>query len=133
MSDIVLGAIIGGIGTLIGGIVASIVPLVTTILENKKWGKIQKIDNLRKKRENLEKAYKKTIEDLKNGIINDYFTIEMIADFEILFPKDVFYSFQEYMKEDKKNKHQKAIKYQSIIKSMKKSLSQIDKDIDSIL
>jgi hypothetical protein len=37
------------------------------------------------------------------------------------------------MKEDKKNKYQKAIKYQNIIKSMKRSISQIDKDIDSIL
>lgn len=126
MSDVLLG-------TIIGGVIASIIPTVTMIVEYKKWKRTQKLDNLRKKRDNLEKTYKKTIEGLKEGIINDYFTIEMIADFEILFPKDVLYSFQEYMKEDKKNKHQKAIKYQNIIKSMKRSLSQIDKDIDSIL
>ncbi len=113
--------------------IASIIPTVTMIVEYKKWKKAQKLDNLRKKKDNLEKTYTKTIEGLKESIINDYFTIEMIADFEILFPKDVLYSFQEYMKEDKKNKHQKAIKYQNIIKSMKRSLSQIDKDIDSIL
>jgi gas vesicle protein len=126
MSDVLLG-------TIIGGVIASIIPTVTVIVEYKKWKKAQKLDNLRKKRDNLEKTYKKTIEGLKKGIINDYFTIEMIADFEILFPKDVLNSFQEYMKEDKKNKYQKAIKYQNIIKSMKRSISQIDKDIDSIL
>jgi gas vesicle protein len=126
MSDVLLG-------TIIGGVIASLIPTVTMVVEYKKWKKTQKIDNLRKKRENLEETYKITIEGLKEGIINDYFTIEMLADFEILFPKDVLNSFQEYMKEDKKNKYQKAIKYQSIIKSMKRSLSRIDEEIDSIL
>lgn len=126
MSDVLLG-------TIIGGVIASVIPTVTMAVEYKKWKKAQKIDNLRKKRENLEETYKKTIEGLKEGIINDYFTIEMLADFEILFPKDVLNSFQEYMKEDKKDKYQKTIKYQGIIKSMKRSLSRIDEEIDSIL
>jgi branched-subunit amino acid permease len=121
------------LGTIIGGVIASIIPTITTIVEHNKWKKTQRIDNLRRKREILNQAYKQTIEGLKQGIIEDYFTIEMIADFEILFPKDVLNSFQEYIKEDKKNEYQKTLKYQDIIKSMKQSLSRIDKEIDSIL
>lgn len=126
MTDVLLG-------TIIGGIIASIIPTVNTIVEYNKWKKTQRIDNLRRKRETLNQTYKQTIEGLKQGIIENYFTIEMIADFEILFPKEVLNSFQEYMREDKKNKNQKAIKYQNIIKSMNKSLAEIDNEIESIL
>ena len=126
MTDVLLG-------TIIGGIIASIIPTVNTIVEYNKWKKTQRSDNLRRKRETLNQTYKQTIEGLKQGIIENYFTIEMIADFEILFPKEVLNSFQEYMREDKKNKNQKAIKYQNIIISMNKSLAEIDNEIESIL
>ena len=126
MSDILLG-------TIIGGVIASIVPVITICVEYKKWKKAQTIDNLRKKREQLEKTYQETIQALKDGIINNYFTIEMIADFEIMFPQKVTKAFQEYMKEDKKNKYQKALLYQDIIKEMKRSLSKLDKKIEALL
>lgn len=63
------------IGVIIGGLIASIMPIINIVYDYKKWKKQLKINHLKEKRNKLEIAYKEALEILEQCIANDEYNI----------------------------------------------------------
>lgn len=125
-------AIIGLAGVIIGGIIGLVGQFILARFDNKKWKKEKIIENLRIKRENLEKRYSKCIPELYKSIEKETFSAEMTFEIIHTFPKNVAESFRKFSygnlnNQEKKKEAQKSV--WDIIYEMKKSLSEIDEQI----
>jgi len=121
------------IGVIIGGLIVSIIPVVTLIYENKKWRKEKRIENLRIKKRELERKYGECKEKLYEGLKKESYDTDMVFNFEIIFPQNVSEAFKDMMHDKDKSFQAKKKHSFSIIAEMKKSLVKIDKKIEEEL
>lgn len=115
------------INILIGGLLASIFPVINLFLDNSKWRKENKIKYLEKKKEELKKSYEKTLNSLSDSMEKDEFDADLITEFIKIYPENVYSAFRKMVVEKDKKKYKDH--YFNIIGEMKKSLSDIDKEI----
>ncbi len=120
------------LGVLIGGLIASITPIITLNVEYKKWKKTIKIERLYKRKRDLENKYKKVIEELSSSMAKNSYSCEMIADFKVTFPKEVGDNFDEMMGDKKKRTDDTTMKFHffKITSAMKKSIKELENKID---
>jgi gas vesicle protein len=124
------------IGVVIGGIIASVTPIITIISNHKKWKKEQKIEYLKQKRDRLEKTFKKSYQKILEGYEKDSFSMDAISDFMITLPKKVSEKFDEFMNfecdklDPEKKKLEEKFKLLDISVLMKKELVKIDESIE---
>ena len=121
------------IGVIFGGIIASIIPVVTLIYEHKKWKKGKRIENLRIKKEELEKKYEECKEKLYEGLQKEIYDTDMVFNFRSIFPKNVSEAFIKMMEDKDRSTESKKDHSILIIAEMKKSLAEIDKEIEKEL
>lgn len=121
------------IGVIIGGVIGSITTFLVLAFEYKKWKKEKRIENLRIKREELEKKYESGRKKLYEGFKKDSYDTDMVFNFEIIFPKNVSEAFKNMMYDKDKSYEAKKKHSFRIISEMKKSLAQIDKEIEEEL
>lgn len=125
MSDAITGVLIGGILTGIG-------TWFSMYIQHKKWKIEQRIALLEKKRGRLEELSKTTLEKLAVSIQNDSYSIEMMSDIDFLFPDNVSQLFEQFMFSEK-TYATKQERIFNITREMKRSISKIDVDIESLL
>lgn len=121
------------VGVIIGGLIVSIASVATLIYEDKKWRKEKRIENLRIKKEELERKYGECREKLYEGLQKGSYDTDMVFNFEIIFPQNVSEAFRNMMHDKDKSFEAKKKHSFLIITEMKKSLVKIDKEIEEEL
>lgn len=119
------------IGVVLGGLIASIAPFLSLYFSEKRWRKETKINHLRQKRDKLETLFEKTLDKLSTAISENSYPSDMMSDFDFIFPKEVSEKFEEMMGDKEKDDLRKKFHFYDISKAMKKSLADIDKEINN--
>ncbi len=121
------------IGVIIGGLIASISPIASLIIDHLRWRREARLEYLKGERRRWESKYKETLNRLGQAMKEDNYPSDMITDFLVLMPKDVSDRFSEWMKPEKKSQEEGQHAYLAIALSMKKHLSEIDKQIHELV
>ena len=120
------------LAVIIGGLIGAPVPVLTIIYYNKRWKKEKIISHLREKKKNLITHFETAKDKLIEGMEKNSYDIDMMSDFDFIFPETVSKAFEELMSD--KEKHVDKIKfkfhYYTILRAMKSSLSEIDRQIE---
>ena len=126
MSDALLGVIIGGL-------IASVTPIIMIISEYKRWQRQATLEQLRFERNRLEKIFRMNLKRFARAIAENSFPSDMIMDFILTMPQEVSTKFKEFLADPNKTdiKYKKA--YIALASSMKKALSDIDSRIEGII
>ena len=126
MPDILLGVIIGGL-------IASITPIIMIILDHRRWKRQARLEQRRLERKRLEKVFRENLKRFSKAISENSYPSDMIMDFILTMPGGVSTKFKEFLANPNKTDATCKKAYISIVSSMKKSLSDIDHEIESII
>ncbi len=126
MSDILIGVIIGGM-------IASITPLVMLILDHRRWQRESELEHLRSERKRLERIFRENLKRFSKAIVKNSYASDMIMDFLLTMPKEISIKFKEFLADPNKTDSRCKKAYMSIGLSMKKTLSEIDSKIENII
>jgi len=121
------------IGVIVGGLIASLAPLVSLIMDQKRWKRESELEQLRIERERLEKTFRYNLTDLFRAMRENNFPSEMISEFTLTMPKEVSARFREFMADPDKNDAKCRKAYMDIVALMKKSLAGVDAKIDQMI
>ncbi len=116
-------------GVILGGIIASITPVITLLLNHFRWKKDAKLEYLKSERRRLEQLYSETMESLSEAMGKNQYSTKILSDIMILMPKNISDEFHSWMKkgEDPTKGHM------NIAVEMKKSLAEIDNQIKELI
>ena len=126
MPDILLGVIIGGL-------IASITPIVMIILDHRRWQRQATLEQLRLERKSLEKMFRENLKRFSKAISENSYPSDMIMDFILTMPKEVSTKFKEFLANPNKTDATCKKALINVVSSMKKSLSDIDHEIEGII
>jgi len=121
------------IGVIIGGMIASITPLVMLILDHRRWQRESKLEHLRSERKRLERMFRENLQRLSKAISKNSYPSDMMMDFLLTMPKEISILFKEFLADPDKTDSRCKKAYMSIVLSMKKTLSEIDSKIENII
>lgn len=123
MSDTLLGVIVGGL-------LSGIATWITLALQHRKWRTEFRVSHLRAKRDRLEATCERVLDQLGNAMMKNSFPSKMMSDIDFLLPEDVSKIFDELMADKEKDDLAKKGYYYRIARAMKKSLKDLDEEID---
>ena len=126
MPDILLGVIIGGL-------IASVTPIIAIILDHRRWQRQATLEQLRLERKRLEKMFSENLKRFSKAISENSYPSDMIMNFILTMPKEVSTKFKEFLANPKKTDATCKKALINVVSSMKKSLSGIDHQIESII
>ena len=126
MPDILLGVIIGGL-------IASITPIIMIILDHRRWKRQARLEQRRLERIRLEKVFRENLKRLSKAISENSYPSDMIMDFILTMPEGVSTKFKEFLANPNKTDATCKKAFINVVTSMKKSLSDIDQEIESII
>ena len=126
MPDILLGVIIGGL-------IASVTPIVMIILDHRRWQRQATLEQLRLERNRLEKIFRENLKRFSKAISENSYPSDMIMDFILTMPKGVSAKFKEFLADPNKTDAKCKKAFITVVSEMKKSLSEIDHNIESII
>jgi hypothetical protein len=120
-------------GVIWGGIIASIVPVTTLVLNHFRWKKEAKLEYLKSERRRLEQLFSETLENLADGMDKNSYPTKMLSDILILMPKNISDRFNLWMDEKDKDASKGRFALFDISLEMKKSLAMIDDQIRELI
>ena len=126
MSDALLGVIIGGL-------IASVTPIIMLILDYKRWQRQATLEQLKFERNRLEKIFRANLKRFARAISENSFPSDMIMDFILTMPGEVSAKFKEFLADPEKTDAKCNKAYMTIVSSMKMTLSDIDSRIENII
>ena len=121
------------LGVIIGGLIASMTPIVMIILDHRRWKRQSTLDQLRFERKRLEKIFRENLKRLSRAITENSYPSDMIMDFILTMPKEVSTNFKEFLVDPNKTDSECKKAYINVFSSMKKTLSDIDSNIENII
>mgnify|MGYP001819034078 FL=1 len=121
------------IGVVLGGVIASITPIVMLILDHRRWQRESKLEHLRSERQKLEKIFRESLKRFSKAIAENNYASDMIMDFLLTMPKEISIKFKEFLADPNKTDSRTKKAYMGIVLSMKKTLSDMDNKIENII
>ena len=121
------------LGVVIGGLMASVTPIVMLILDRKRWQLQSTLEQLRFERRRLENLFRENLKRFSKAIAENSYPSDMIMDFILIMPNEVSAIFKEFLADPKKTDEKSKKVYLNVISTMKKHLSDIDKRIEKII
>ena len=121
------------LAVIIGGLIASITPIVMIILDHRRWQRQATLEQRRLERKRLEKVFRENLKRFSKAISENSYPSDMIMDFILTMPKGVSTIFKEFLANPNKTDATCKKAYINVLSSMKKSLSDIDYEIESII
>ncbi len=121
------------LGVIIGGLIASMTPIVMLILDHKRWQRQSALEQLRFDRERLEKIFRQSLKRFSKAIAENSYPSDMIMDFILTMPNEVSIKFKEFLADPNKTDAKCKKAYINAVSSMKKTLSDIDSEIENII
>jgi len=126
MSDILLGVIIGGL-------IASITPIIMIILDHRRWQRQSKLEQLRFEQRRLERIFRGNLKRFSKAITENSYPSDMIMDFILTMPQEVSTKFKEFLADPNKTDEKCKKAYINVVSSMKKTLYDIDSKIENLI
>jgi len=121
------------LGVIIGGLIASMTPIVTLILDHRRWQRQSKLEQLRFEHRRLEKIFRENLQRFSKAITENSYPSDMIMDFILTMPKEVSTKFKEFLASPNKTDAECKKAYINVVSLMKKILSDIDGKIEDII
>ena len=121
------------IGVIIGGMIASITPLVMLILDHRRWQRESKLEYLRSERKRLERIFRENLKRFGKAIAENSYPSDMMMDFLLTMPKEISIIFKEFLADPNRTDSRSKKAYMGIVLSMKKILSEIDSKIENLI
>jgi hypothetical protein len=121
------------IGVIIGGLIASIAPIFTLFIDQRRWRKESKLSYLLSERKNLESLYSNNLKRFSKSLAENSFSSDMISEFLITMPQDVSNTFKDFMTDPNKTEKKCKQFYLDLASAMRKSLNEIDNKIKVII
>ena len=121
------------LGVIIGGLIASLTPIVVLILERRRWQRQSTLEQLRFERKRLEKLFRENLKRFSKAIAENSYPSDMIMDFVLIMPNEVSIIFKEFLADPNKTDEKSKKVYLNVLSTMKKILSDIDKRIEDII
>jgi len=121
------------LGVIIGGLIASMTPIVMLILDHRRWQRQSTLDQLRFERKRLEKIFRENLKSFSKAIAENSYPSDMIMDFILTMPKEVSIKFKEFLTDPNKTDEKCKKAYINVVSSMKKTLADIDGKIENII
>jgi hypothetical protein len=121
------------IGVIIGGLIASISPIFTLVIDHRRWKRESKLTYLMSERKNLETLYSKNLRRFSKAIAENSFSSDMISEFLLSMPKEVSATFKAFMADPEKTEKKCKQFYMNLALAMRKSLAEIDNKIEIIV
>jgi type II secretory pathway pseudopilin PulG len=121
------------LGALVGGLLASIVPVFTLFTDSRRWRHEKKLDYLASERSRLEALFSKTLENLSDAMAKNSYPSQMTSDILVLMPKSIGDRFEAWMKEKPKDELKARNAYLDICLAMKKVLADVDAKITGLI
>lgn len=121
------------VGVVVGGLIAALVQFVTTRTGEKRWQLELRLSYLKAERGRLEQIFEECLKSFGEGMANNSYPSNMIADFSLLTPKSVKNKFFEIMDEEGKSIERIRQCYLDMAIEMKAALAEIDKKIEELV
>ena len=121
------------IGVIVGGIIASIVPIINLWLGHKRWKSEASLEYLKSERRNKEELYSEILRKLADSMANNKYPIPMISDIMIFTPRAISDRFYSWMDEKNKDASKAREALLEISVEMKRSLAEIDEQIKQLI
>lgn len=121
------------IGVVIGGLIAALVQFVTAWIGEKRWRLELGLSHLKAERGRLERIFEESLKSFGEGMANNNYPSDMIADFSLLMPRNVKDKFFEIMDEEGKSTERTRQCYLDMAIEMKTVLAEIDKKIEDLV
>ena len=121
------------VGVVVGGLIASLVPLGTAYLSEKRWRLELKINHLKTERARLEKLFEENLPLFGAAMTNNAYPSSMIADITILMPRNVADKFLAFMDEGDMTVQRQRHCYLDLAIEMKSELTKIDSQIQDLV
>jgi hypothetical protein len=121
------------LGVIIGGLIASITPIVMIILDHRRWQRQSKIEQLRFDQRRLERIFRGNLKRFSKAITENSYPSDMIMDFILTMPQEVSTKFKEFLADPNKTDEKCKKAYINVVSSMKKILNDIDSKIENLI
>ena len=121
------------IGVVIGGLIASIAPVFTLLIDHRRWRNESQLAYLKSERKNLEILYGKNLKRFSKALAENSFSSDMISDFLLSMPKEVSETFKAFMADPNKTEKKCKQFYLNIAAAMRESLNDIDGKIKRLI
>jgi len=121
------------IGVVVGGLLAALVQFVTARTDEKRWQLELRLSHLKAERGRLEKIFEESLKSFGEGMANNSYPSNMIANFSLLMPINVKDRFFVIMDEEGKSSERIRQCYLDMVIEMKTVLAEIDKTIEELV
>ena len=121
------------LGVIIGGLIASITPIITVIYNHIRWKRERKLEHLKAERKRLEQRFEGVLDDFAKGMAHGSYSSKMASEIEILMPKEVSEIYEKFMADKDKTEFKGKCAYLDMAMVMKKSLKEIDEKIENLI
>ena len=121
------------LGVLIGGFIASIVPIINLTLEHRRWKRQAKLEFLKQERTRLTQLYSELYEELSAALNDNNYPIDMATSIQIFLSDEINKEFWSLMKKNKKDRVDKQTTLFNISAEMKIHLKKIDDEIRELI
>lgn len=121
------------IGVIIGGLIASIGPIVSLVVSHRRWKLEKRVEYLREKRTDMEERTKRILSVLTSSLMDGYVSSnDITSEISVYYSETVRHSFREMLKskDDRVGWHKC---YLNLTIEMKKEISSIDLQIKKLL
>lgn len=116
-------------GVLIGGLLASVAPMVTLFVDSKRWRFDKKFEILRAERDRLEVIGEKLAMRLADAMANNSYPSDLTSDIMIHMPPAVWERFDQWMKLKPKSEIEAKHAYLEICVEIKRAIAELNSKI----
>lgn len=120
-------------GVIIGGLIGWIAPLLTLRYGERRWRFEKKLAYLKAERKRFEKLYEESLKIFGEGAVVNSYSTPMIADFLVLFPKDLGEIFEKHMRDKERTEEGIRATVLELAAAMKRDLRRRDEEIRKLL
>lgn len=113
-------------GVLIGGLLASIVPIVTLVTEGRRWKRDQRLEFFKAERSRKEALYARILESLGDAMSKNSYPSQITSEIMVSLPKSASDRFQAWMKEKPKDELKTKHAYYDMCLLLKQDLADLD-------
>lgn len=121
------------LGVVIGGLIASVSTFTNVIVSHRRWKFDKRLEYLKEKRNHLQQRVNLILKQLSEGMEKNDYDIAMLAEIEILLPKNIYESTSKFFEDEDQSLEnmQKHLLY--ISREAKISIAEIDDEINKLI
>jgi uncharacterized protein YeeX (DUF496 family) len=121
------------VGVIVGGLIASVTPVLQLVYNHRRWKKEIRLNHLKERRARLEAKNNQLIEDLSKAIFEESWSAELTSQVTALMPKEAASRLDEYLGSKDKSNEAKRFALHDIAFELRKAEAEIDRQIEAML